>query len=58
MSEETETGTQVFDSSSETIELRSSHKTAMEPAFSETTDTELTLTSVDERIKQAADPIL
>ena len=30
----------------------------MEPAFSETPDTELTLKSVDERIKQATDPIL
>ena len=30
----------------------------MEPAFSKTPDTELTLRSVDERIKQATDPIL
>ena len=58
MSEETETGTQTFGSSSETIELRSSQETEMEPAFSETPDTELTLRSVNERIKQGTDPIL
>ena len=58
MSEETETGTQTFDSCSENIELRSSQETEMEPAFSETPDSELTLRSVDERIKQVTDPIL
>ena len=58
MSDETETGTQTFDSSSETIELRSSQETEMEPAFRQTPDTELTLRSVDEIIKQVTDPIL
>ena len=58
MSEETETGTQTFDRSSETIELRSSQETGMESAFGETPDTELALRPVDERIKQATDPIL
>ena len=58
MSEETETGTQIFDSSSETIKLRLRQKTEMEPTLSETPDVELILRSVDERIKQATDPIL
>ena len=58
MSEETKPGTQTFDSSSETVELRSSQETEMEPAISETHDSELTLRSVDEGIKQATDPIL
>ena len=58
MSEETETGTQTFDSSSETIELRSRQETEMEPALGETPDVELTLRSVDGRIKQTSDPIL
>ena len=58
MSEETKTGTQTFESSSETIELRSIQETEIEPAFGETSVTELTLRSIDERIKQAADPIL
>ena len=56
--EETETGTQTFDSFSETIELRSRQETEMEPTLGETPDVELTLRSVDERIKQATDPIL
>ena len=58
MSEETGPGSQTFDSSSETIEVRSSQETEMEPAFGETPDTELTLRSVDERIRQATDPML
>ena len=58
MGEETETGMQTFDSSSETIELRSSQETEMEPAFGEMPDTGLTLRSVEERIKQATDSIL
>ena len=41
MSQETEIGTQTFDSSSETIELRSSQETEMGSAKSETPDTEL-----------------
>ena len=58
MSEETETGTQIFDSSSETIKLRLRQETEMKPTLSETPDVELTLRSVDGRIKQATDPIL
>ena len=58
MNEETETGTQTFDNSSETTKLRASRETAMEPKLSETLDTELTLRSVDERIKQVTDWIL
>ena len=58
MSEETETGTQTFDSSSESIELRLRQEPEMEPAVDETTADELTLRSVDERIKQATDPII
>ena len=58
MSEETVTGTQTFDSSSEAIEFRSSQETGMEPAFGKTPDTELTLRSVTEKIKQATDRIL
>ena len=58
MSEETETGTQTFDSSSESIELRLRQGTGMEPAVDETLAGELTLRSVDERITQATDPIL
>ena len=55
---ETGTGTQTFDSSSETIELNSGQETEMEPAFSKTPDTELTMRSIDERIKQATDRLL
>ena len=58
MSEETETGTQTLDSSSETIELRLRQETEMEPTLDETLADELTLRSVDERIKQVTDPIL
>ena len=52
-----ETGKQTFDSSSETIEQRSRQETEMEPTLGETPDVELSLRSVDERIKQATDPI-
>ena len=58
MSAKTETGKQTCDSSSETIELRSSQETEVEPAFSEKPDTEPTLRSVEEKITQAIDPIL
>ena len=58
MSEETETGTQTLDSSSETIELRLRQEVEMEPISDETTIDKLTLRSDDERIKQATDPIL
>ena len=58
MSKKTETGMQTMDNYSEITELKSSQETKMELAFGETPDTELTLRSVDERIKQATDPIL
>ena len=58
MSEETEIGTQTLDSSSKTIELRFRQETDMVPTLDETPTDELTLRSVDERIKQATDPIL
>ena len=58
MSEETDTGTQTFDSSSESIELRLSQETEIEPAVDKTPADELTLRSVDERIDQATHPIL
>ena len=41
MSEETETGTQTLDSSSETIELRLRQETAVEPTSDETSTDEL-----------------
>ena len=58
MSEETETGMHTLDSSSATIELRLRQETEREPTTDETSTDELTLRSVDERIKQATDPIL
>ena len=58
MSEETETGTQTFDSSSEIIELGPRQETEMEPTLGETPDVGLTLRWVDERIKQATEPML
>ena len=58
MSEETETDTQTFDSSSASIELRLRQETETEPGVDETPADELTLRSVDERIKQGTDPIL
>ena len=58
MSKETENGIQTLDNSSEAIDLRLSQGTEMEPTLGETPTDELTLRSVDERIKQATDPIL
>ena len=58
MSEETQTGTQTVDSSSEAIELRLRQETEMEPTSDETSTDELTLRSVDERSKQETHPIL
>ena len=55
---EIETSTQTFARSLETIELRSRQETEMEPTLGERPDVELTLKSVDERIKQATDRIL
>ena len=58
MSEETEIGTQTLDSSSDTIKLRLRQETELEPNLNETSTDELTLKSIDERIKQVTDPIL
>ena len=58
MSEETEIGTQTLKCSSETIELRFRQEPEMDTPVTETSFDELTLRSVDERIKQATDPIL
>ena len=58
MSEETGINTQTLDSSSETIELRLRQEAKMKPTLNETSTDEITLRSVDERIKQATDPIL
>ena len=58
LSEETEAGTQTFHSSSESIELGLALESEMEPAVDVTLADELTLRSVEERTKQAADPIL
>ena len=54
MGEETETGTQTLDSSSETFELR----LGQEPTTDETSTDDHILRLLDERIKQATDPIL
>ena len=58
MSEGTETCMQTFDSSSESIELGLRQEPEMEPTVDKTPDDELTLRFVDEKIKQATDPIL
>ena len=58
MSNETETGTQTSDISSESIELGLRRESEMEPAVDETPTDELILRPFDERIKQATDPIL
>ena len=58
MGEESEIGTKTLDSSFETIELRFRQETEMDTTVDETPADELTLRSVDERIKQATDPIL
>ena len=58
MSQEIGIGTQTLDNFSETIELRLRQETEMEPTLNETSSDELTSRSVDERIKQATDPIL
>ena len=58
MREETETATQTLVSSSENIELRLRQETEREPTTDETSTDYLILRSLDERIKQATDPIL
>ena len=58
MTEETEIGTQTLDSSSETIELKLREEAEMEPTLNKRSTNELTLKSVDKRIKRASDPIL
>ena len=58
MSEQTIIGTETLDSSSETIELRFRQEPWMDTQVTDTSADELTLRSVEERIKQATDPIL
>ena len=56
--EEAEIGQQTPDSSSETTELRFRQETGMDTIVDETPADELTPRLVDERFKQATDPIL
>ena len=58
MREETEIGTQTLDSSSKIVELRFRQEPEMGIPVTETSADELTLRSVDERIKRATDPII
>ena len=58
MSNEIEAGTQTLDSSSNTIDLGLRQKPDMDSQETELSASELLLRSVDERIKQAPDPIL
>ena len=58
MSKETEIGTHTLDSSSETIELRLRQEPEIDTLVTETSADELTLKSVNERIKQATDRVL
>ena len=58
MSEETEIATRTLDNSSEAVDLRFRQKPILDTQVTETSTDELTLRSVDERIKQATDPIL
>ena len=58
MSEETEIGSQTLDSSSGTIELGLRQELEMDIPVAQASADELTLRMVDERIKQATDPIL
>ena len=58
MHSETQAGTKTLDSCSVKIELRLSRESEMDTQEIETAADELTLRSVDERIKQATDPVL
>ena len=58
MSSETQARTLTLDSSSDTSDSRLEQELDMNPQDIEPSDGELTLRSVDERIKQATDPIL
>ena len=58
MSDETETGTQTLDSSSDAITLKIGREAEMDTQGIEASADDLTLRSVDERIKQATDPSL
>ena len=58
MSEKAEVGNQTLDSSSETSELKFWQEPEMDTPKNETSTDEPTLRSVDERIKQAIDPII
>ena len=58
MSDETEAGTQRLDSSSDTIVSRLRQELEKDSQGIESSANELTLRLVEERIKQATDPIL
>ena len=58
MSEESEIGIHTLDSSSETNELRFRHDLEMDKPGTETSLDEMSLRTLDERIRQATDPIL
>ena len=58
MIEETEIGSQTLDSSSEAIELAFRQEPKLETPGNETSGDELTLRSVDDRIKRATSPII
>ena len=58
MSNETEAGTQTMDSSPDTIDLRLRQESQIDPQEMESSADETTIRSVEERIKQAIDPIL
>ena len=58
MSNENEAGTQTLDSNSDTIDLRLRQEPEINCQKNESSISELTLRLVDERIKQATDPIL
>ena len=58
MSQELEIGTKTLNSPSKTIDLRFRQEPEMGTPMIETSANEFTLSSVDEQIKQATDPIL
>ena len=57
MSDETKTGTQTPDSSSDTIKWRARQEPEMETEGIEASVEKLILKSLDERVKQGSDPI-
>ena len=58
MINEIEASTKTLDSSSDTIDLGLRQETEKDPQKNEIWTSEITLRSVDERIKQAIDPVL